>query len=186
MFLVMYASGAACTYAMGSISFSGMIRELVNKIYPSAGPRALALASVLTDIAKGFVAVTLFCTIVGHQFAQFGALFVYLGHVYPSCPNCKGGNGIGLILGAMIAVDPVVGLVSLCAWLFTYYVYRYATLAALVSAVMTPIISNSVGLGIDLQVLYLIAAIIFVRMRFKLRLLIEGKEPMVVWSVQNA
>ncbi|NNE80004.1 MAG: hypothetical protein HKN18_06985 [Silicimonas sp.] len=140
----------------------------------------------MANIAKGFVAVTVFCIIVGHEYAQFGALFAYIGHLYPLCPRCNGGNGIGLLLGAMVALDPIVGLIALLAWLFTYYVYRYATLSALAAAVMTPIISSLLGLGVEVYVLYPIAVMIFVRLRVSLRLLLEGNEPMVVWRFENA
>jgi len=186
MFLVVCALSAVCAYAVGSIPLSRLASTSISMLFPDAGGKTFALARVLADIAKGFAAVTAFCTIIGHEYAQFGVLFAYLGHLYPYCPRCNSGKGIGLLLGAMVALDPIVGLIALLAWLFTYYVFRYATLAALVAAFVTPIISSIVGLGVEIYVLYLIAAMIFLRLRVSLRLLLDGSERMVAWRVENA
>ncbi len=186
MFLLVCVLGAICAYAVGSIPASRLSDNFLGNLSPPAGDRMSAFVRVLADIAKGFAAVTVFSNIAGPEHAQFGALFAYLGHLYPYCPNCRSGNGIGLLLGAMVALHPIVGLIALLAWLFTFYVYRYATLAALVAAVMTPIISSMIGIGIEVHVLFIIAAMIFARLRLKLRLLLDGNEHIVVWKMENA
>ena len=186
MFLLVCVLSAVCAYAVGSIPASRLSDKFVRNLSPHAGDGVLALMRVLVDIAKGFLAVTVFSKIAGQEYAQFGALFAYLGHLYPYCPSCRSGNGIGLLLGAMVALHPIVGLIALLAWLFTFYVYRYATLAALVAAVMTPVISSMIGLGIEVHVLFIIAVMIFARLRLKLRLLLDGNEHIVVWKMENA
>ena len=179
---IVFFIGGAAAYAIASIPVGGWITSAIHHANLSFGPKTLALARVLLDIGKGAISIVIFCEVVGHQHAQYGALFAYVGHRFPICPKCQGGNGIGLLLGAMIALHPIIGLVALMSWLFTYYVYRYASMAALVSAAMTPIVASLVGLGIELHILFVIAGMIFVQQRGGLIRLMEGDEKMVAWD----
>ncbi|MEK6216501.1 MAG: hypothetical protein N2B03_04690, partial [Boseongicola sp.] len=77
------------------------------------------------------------------------------------------------------------GLVALLSWLFAYYVYRYAGLSAVVSAVMTPIISELLDFNIGLPFLLSLAALVIWRNRKSLERLAHGTEKMVTWDRSN-
>lgn len=172
----------AVAYVVGSSPFSGLIQNALALAFPQMGNRTLALARVLADIAKGYVSVLSFCLIAGFESAQFGVLIAYLGHVYRFDPNFGGGNGMGLLLGALIVLHPVISLIALIAWLFTYYVFRYASLSALTAAFVTPFSAAFLQLGVETYILFAIAVMIFIRQKSGLYRLFVGEEQMVVWE----
>ena len=124
--------------------------------------------------------------LVGFLFIAFGiligVLLAYLGHRFPICRKCWGGNGIAVLLGGLTVLHPAVGLTALISWLFAYYVFRYASLSALIAAVMTPLVAGIAGLNVDLQILFLISAMIFVQQKGGLKRLLNGDEDRVVWA----
>lgn len=144
--------------------------------------RAAALAKVLTDQLKGFLVVYLTCVYVGKDAAQVAAIAVYLGHVYPWIGVWQGSNGVGTLLGAVAALEPVMGLVALVTWLFTYFVFRLATLA-MCMATVAPIVVVATGTPNDsIAILATLAVLQLWRHRRRLRNLALDEEPMVDWS----
>ena len=63
----------------------------------------------------------------------------FVGHLFPLFFGFKGGKGVATALGVFAAVSlPVAGGLAL-TWMVTALVFRYSSLAALVSAVSAPI-----------------------------------------------
>ena len=42
-------------------------------------------------------------------------------------------------------MSPLIGFLALCAWLFTFFVFRYSSLSALMAAIVTPPIAMFTG-----------------------------------------
>ena len=182
MFGIEGVLGVFFAYAIGSMPVGRWITTIYCKDSTDVGLKPLALARVLADIVKGAFAVMVFCKLIGHGFDQYGVLLAYLGHRFPICRKCWGGNGIAVLLGALTVLHPLVGLTALISWLFTYYVFRYASLSALTSAIMTPLVSGLAGIGEDLHILFIITAMIFVQQKGGLKRLLAGDEERVSWS----
>lgn len=147
-----------------------------------SGSKLAALATVLLDGAKGLVAVIAARSIAGEDAAQLAALSSFLGHLFPVWLNFKGGKGVATLLGTSIGLSPVLGLIALGSWLFTYFVYRYSSLSALMSAIVTPLIGYMIGFGHAMVVLAIMAALLIWRHRENIARLRDGTEPMVDWS----
>lgn len=157
---------AILAFAAGSIPLSRLVT-------PNAIPknrdkqRFAALAKVMIDIVKGFTVVMvaqshhLDCAII----ATIG---VFLGHNFPLFKGVSGGNGLGTALGALIALEPTIGLTALSAWTFGYYVFQQPEVAALISATAVPLVAGFLTLPFSALPLWPIAFFIYWRNREKI------------------
>ncbi|NJD23916.1 MAG: glycerol-3-phosphate 1-O-acyltransferase PlsY [Betaproteobacteria bacterium] len=143
-------------YLLGSVPFAVISSKLFGladpRSYGSGNPGATnvlrsgnkkaALLTLIGDALKGVVAVLaarhfgLSDTVVA-----LVALAVFLGHLYPVFLKFKGGKGVATAAGVLLALDPVLGLVTLGMWLLVAYVSRYSSLAALAAAATAPLTS---------------------------------------------
>jgi glycerol-3-phosphate acyltransferase PlsY len=151
---VLFALGA---YLIGSISFAVIVSKCVGladpRSYGSKNPGATnvlrsgnkkaAIATLLGDCAKGFIAVWL----VRHFGPAYGvedngialvAIAVFLGHLWPVFFRFVGGKGVATALGVLLALSPWLGLMTLITWIVIAYAFRYSSLAALIAAVFAP------------------------------------------------
>ncbi|MEQ9038099.1 MAG: glycerol-3-phosphate 1-O-acyltransferase PlsY, partial [Silicimonas sp.] len=134
---------AVVAYLMGSIPFGLVITRLfglgdVRKIGSGnigatnvlrTGSKPAALATLLLDAGKGLVAVLLAKAWIGNDAAQIAALFAFLGHLFPVWLGFRGGKGVATFLGSVLGLAPIVGLIALGAWAFTFFVYRISSLS---------------------------------------------------------
>ena len=177
---------AIAAYIAGSIPLGQVLTSVLRSTSSSFGARSTAFIRVAGNISKSCAVVSL-GHLAGFVGAEVAAVFVVLGHVYPAHRQFQGGNGTATLLGALIALHPMVGLVALLSWLFAYYVFRYSGLSAIVSAGMTPVISELLDFNIGLPLLMSLAALVIWRNRKGLERLANGTEKMVTWdrSIQS-
>jgi glycerol-3-phosphate acyltransferase PlsY len=144
-------------YLIGSISFAVVMSRVFGlsdpRTYGSKNPGATnvlrsgskkaAIATLLGDCAKGWLAVWL----AVHFGERFGvedggvalvAIAVFLGHLWPVFFRFVGGKGVATALGVLLGLNVWLGLATLATWLIVAYAFRYSSLAALVSAVFAP------------------------------------------------
>lgn len=191
--LVIVAVGA---YLMGSVPFGIVVTRLfglgdIRKIGSGnigatnvlrTGSKSAALATVLLDAGKGLLAVLLAARFIGPDAAQVAGLFAFLGHLLPIWLGFRGGKGVATLLGVLVGLAPLVGLIAFGAWLFTFFVYRISSLSAIVAAVLTPLVAYIVGFE-ELTALILLTAVLLIwKHRGNIQRLIDGTEPMTVWS----
>ena len=179
-------------YLLGSLSFAVIVTRLMGQTDPRsygsknpgatnvlrAGNKTAALLTLLLDAAKGWLAV--FTTIVlGAPAGLISAVLiaVFLGHLYPLFFKFAGGKGVATALGILLAINPWLGLATLAIWLVIAGLLRYASLAAIISAIAAPIIytvslgTNPISLAISL-----ISLLLIWRHRSNIRHLIAGTE----------
>jgi glycerol-3-phosphate acyltransferase PlsY len=148
---------AISAYLIGSISFAVIVSKCVGladpRSYGSKNPGATnvlrsgnkkaAIATLLGDCAKGFIAVWL----ARHFGPGYGvedngialvAIAVFLGHLWPVFFRFVGGKGVATALGVLLALSPWLGLMTLVTWMVIAYAFRYSSLAALIAAVFAP------------------------------------------------
>ncbi|MEQ9054461.1 MAG: glycerol-3-phosphate 1-O-acyltransferase PlsY [Roseovarius confluentis] len=183
---------AVVAYLMGSIPFGLVITRLfglgdVRKIGSGnigatnvlrTGSKPAALATLLLDAGKGLVAVLLAKAWIGNDAAQIAALFAFLGHLFPVWLGFRGGKGVATFLGSVLGLAPIVGLIALGAWAFTFFVYRISSLSALVSAVLTTIVAYMIGFQDIAAVMVIMAVLLVWKHQDNIRRLIDGTEPM--------
>jgi glycerol-3-phosphate acyltransferase PlsY len=187
-------------YLLGSISFAVIMSWAFGledpRTYGSGNPGATnvlrsgnkwaAGLTLLGDAAKGWLAVwgvTYLHTPVSVQ--ALVALAVFLGHLYPIFLRFKGGKGVATAFGVMLAIQPLLALAAALSWLFAVKVFKYSSLAALVSAVCAPLfyVLGDQRVWVTqpqlVWVLAVVALLLLYRHRSNIARLIKGTEPRV-------
>lgn len=143
------------------------------------GNKLAALITLAGDLLKGLLpvlAVDLF-TASAPLVAATGVAAL-LGHMYPIYYGFKGGKGVATTLGVLLGYDWLLALVWIAFWIFTALVFRYSSLAALVSTFLVLIISwfwnDNIWLFISILI---ISVFVFWRHRSNIKNLLEGSEP---------
>jgi glycerol-3-phosphate acyltransferase PlsY len=144
-------------YLLGSIPFAVVCSRLFGLADPRSygsknpgatnvlrsGNKAAAIATLIGDLAKGWLAVFL----AQEYGAQYGygdafvgcvGLAVFFGHLYPVFLKFKGGKGVATAAGVLLAIDLRLGLATLATWLLVSFALRYSSLAALLAALAAP------------------------------------------------
>lgn len=143
-------------YLIGSISSAILIARLyaltdprsVGSGNPGAtnilrqGNKTAALLTLLGDVLKGAVPVLVarllttdpvILALVG------GAAFI--GHVFPVFFGFHGGKGVATGLGVYLALSWPAGLSLVACWLLVAAAFRYSSMAAIVTAALSPLIA---------------------------------------------
>lgn len=187
---------AVLAYLIGSIPFGLLVAKAFNLPDPRGigsgsigatnvlrtGSRTAALLTVLLDAAKGTLAVLVALVLVGEDAAQVAALAAVLGHCYSVWLKFKGGKGVATIFGSILAISPLVAIMALGAWVFTFFVFRYSSLAALIAALITPLVAVIGGFARMFILLIILALLLIWRHRANISRLRDGTEPMVNWG----
>ena len=127
------------TKGSGNIGATNVVRS---------GAKGLGALTFLLDAVKGYVAVIAAGWILARmgsptaivQNAQaIAAVFAILGHMHPVWLRFKGGKGVATAFGVFLALSPVAALIGLAAFLLVFLIWRYVSLASIVSAVVFPI-----------------------------------------------
>lgn len=99
-----------------------------------------ALIVLLGDALKGLIAVLIARLFHVHGIGLgFVALVVVVGHVFPLYFKFKGGKGVATSLGAILGLSFWVGIFLIATWLVVALIFRYSSLASLVTAIAAPI-----------------------------------------------
>jgi glycerol-3-phosphate acyltransferase PlsY len=67
-----------------------------------------------------------------------GLVFALIGHSFSCWTRFKGGKGVATSAGGLVVLLPLPTLVGVAAWVVTFFVSRYVSLASIVSAVALP------------------------------------------------
>ena len=76
----------------------------------------------------------------------------------------------------------MVGLIALASWLFTYFVFRYSSLSALMASILTPLVAILLGYGNLAALLLAMSGLLIWKHRANIERLRDGTEPMVSWG----
>lgn len=147
-------------YLLGSVSFAVVVSKLSGLPDPHSygsgnpgatnvlrtGNKSAALFTLLGDAAKGWLAVW-----IALKFAEeykldtaaiaAVAIAVFLGHLYPIFHRFRGGKGVATALGVLFALNPWMGLCVFATWITVFLFTRISSLAALIAAIASPLIS---------------------------------------------
>jgi glycerol-3-phosphate acyltransferase PlsY len=143
----------------------------------TAGSGAGALTLIL-DAMKGWLPVALSKFLGASELlvAAIG-LAAFLGHLFPIFLGFRGGKGVATALGVLLALFTQIALLIVGVWLLTAAVFRYSSLAALITAIAAPLLvwaldgrASYVGLTI------MICSFILIRHRDNFRRLLAGEE----------
>lgn len=178
-------------YLLGSISSAVLICRLVRlpdprlsgSMNPGAtnvlrlGGKKAASAVFLVDMLKGTIPVwgSYFLGIDAFVLGVI-AIAACLGHMYPIFFHFRGGKGVATALGAIAPIGLSLALMSMLTWLVTVAVFRFSSLAAIITALLTPLYTWMVNPQYTLPV-SMLCCLIVLRHHQNIRRLLLGTEP---------
>ena len=179
-------------YLLGSVSSAVLVSKLMGLPDPRQsgsgnpgatnvlrlGNKPAAALTLLGDVLKGvlpvLIAKYLDADTTGIALAGLGA---FLGHLFPVFFGFAGGKGVATSLGIFLALNPLIASSQVALWALMALVFRYSSLAALVTALATPVLLAwqmddpvLTGLGI------ILAALLVFRHRANIVRLVQGNE----------
>lgn len=149
------------------------------------GSKIGGLLTLGGDIAKGMFPVLAAGWLISDNAAVIAAtgLGAFLGHLFPIYFKFAGGKGVATALGVSLAIHPVVALIQIVTWLLVALIFRYSSLAALVTAAITPIAVWLIADEASFVVLSVgLAALLFYRHRSNIKRLIARTETKIQLS----
>ena len=189
---MLYLITPLAAYLLGSVSSAILISRLLGLPDPRTegsrnpgatnvlrlGSKPGAVLTLAGDIAKGVLPVLAAHWILDEPvLLALTALGAFLGHLFPVYFRFEGGKGVAPALGVLAAIDWQLALILIATWLVVAAVFRYSSLAALVTAAAAPVYlfwltgePAFVGLGVVL------AALLFFRHSENIRRLLCGNE----------
>lgn len=140
------------------------------------GNKPAAFLTLLFDSGKGAIAVLLALWFIGSDAAQLAGFGAFLGHLFPVFLKFKGGKGVATYLGTLLALSFATGFAACMTWLAIALLFRFSSLAGLVTAVMVPAWAWSLGRP-DLIVLAVILGVmLWSRHGENIKRLLSGQE----------
>ena len=142
------------------------------------GGRKAAIVTLLGDYLKGALPVYLALALpVGTATVVAAGLAAFIGHLYPVFFRFEGGKGVATAFGVVTGFAWPVAAAMAATWLATAVLFRYSSLASLVSAVMVPIyawlLTGSATLAAGLAAM---AVLMVMRHRQNIARLLAGTE----------
>ena len=178
-------------YLLGSISSAVLICRVarlpdprtVGSNNPGAtnvlriGGKAAAASVLLCDMLKGTIPVWLgYFLNIDPIILGVVAIAACLGHMYPIFFHFKGGKGVATALGAIAPIGLDLTGMIMATWLLVAFLFRYSSLAAIVTVLVTPFYAWTVKPQYTLPVAML-CCLIVLRHHQNIRRLLDGSEP---------
>ena len=167
IFLVFFYS-----YFLGSIPFGLIITKIflkqdIRKVGSGnigttnvlrTGKKSLAMTTLLLDSLKGYASIII-SLIYFNDLIFFSALFCFIGHIFPIWLNFKGGKGVAVYLGIILALSFSLGVVFGITWFCIALIFRYSSLSSMIGALavlLYSIILNDYSLSFFLFIIFII------------------------------
>lgn len=159
----------------------------------TAGKRMAAITAIL-DIGKGALAIALAGLIIGDgnlfvgnlalgTYAAKGlaAIAAVAGHIWPVFLKFRGGRGVAVFFGNLLALSPIIALPGAASLLLVAGLTRYVSLGSIIGTVVTYVFFSYLAIARSFPVEYLTYSlvgmlIIIVMHRDNIERLLAGKE----------
>ena len=140
------------------------------------GSKLGAVLTLIADAGKAGAAVILARVLATEDAAQLAGLAALFGHCYPIWLKFRGGKGVSTLFGLLFALAWPIGLAAGTTWLITAAIFRYSSLAALMTALLTPLFMIILSQYQMLTISIAITFLIFWRHRENIRRIISLEE----------
>ena len=141
-------------YLLGSIPFGFLLSYFFNKTDPRINGSnnigatniarlngwKLGLTTLILDVLKAFIPLKILLYYSSNLFTLF-SLAIFFGHIFPIWLKFKGGKGIAVFIGILLAISYLHGLIFLTTWLLIALGFKYSSLSALIASVVVLIFS---------------------------------------------
>lgn len=194
--MLVYLIIIVVAYLLGNISTSYIIaKKLIGVDIRTQGSGNAGSTNVLRtmgkkagaltfggDVLKGAVAVG-FARILAYYMkadqvtcAYIAVVAVVIGHNWPAFLGFKGGKGVATSLGSMLAINPVLALTCLGAFIIIVLVSKYVSLGSVLGICLSPVLMfishNTKGIWVTL---FLSASVVYTH-RANIKRLLNGTE----------
>ncbi len=183
-------------YLVGSLSFAVIISRGLGLADPRSygsrnpgatnvlrsGNKAAAILTLAFDALKGYVPVLLVLIFgprygLGETTAAFAGLAAFVGHLWPLFFRFQGGKGVATAAGALMAINPYLGLAVLLSWVIIAAFFRYSSLASIVAAAFAPFYQALIwGVEPALLAITAMSLLLIWRHEGNIKKLLAGKE----------
>ncbi|MFC3705770.1 glycerol-3-phosphate 1-O-acyltransferase PlsY [Devosia honganensis] len=143
------------------------------------GNRTVAAATLVLDALKAVVPVLLARYFWGEDAARIAAFGVFLGHCFPVWLGFKGGKGVAVMIGSLLALSWPVGVIFCAVWLLIALTRKISSLAALTAAATAPIFAYVISGERLALVVAGLALLLFYQHRENIGRLLKGAEPRI-------
>ena len=140
------------SYLMGSIPFGLILTKIfLNKDIREIGSgnigatnalrtgnKLIGYLTLIFDIAKAVVPV-IYVKINYPDLIYIASLCAFLGHVFPIWLKFKGGKGVATYVGILFSINILLGLIFVASWGIVFLLFRYSSLASIISSISVPI-----------------------------------------------
>lgn len=204
----------ASAYLLGSLNFAVIVsKERYNddirghgsgnggttNMLRTYGNRA-AVLTLLGDMAKAVVAVTIGCALLGLTLGGYlSAFFCVLGHVFPVFYRFKGGKGVATSAAAILMLNPAVFAVILFVFVVIVAGTKFVSLGSVMAALLYPVILHTVDKmttgwyaandipmwGFDLMFAFLMTVMVVFMHRENIKRLMNGTESKISFKKKN-
>ena len=157
------------TVGSGNIGATNVLRT---------GGKTLGAATLLLDALKGLIPV-LIAVQIGQTAAVCAAAGAVLGHMFPVWLGFKGGKGMATFLGVVWGLSWPVGAIACAAWLLVAALFRFSSLATLLSAAVAAIAAWFMTDHRTAILLTLLMVLIWVRHHQNIVRLLDSAEPKI-------
>jgi glycerol-3-phosphate acyltransferase PlsY len=140
------------------------------------GRKGLAAATLVGDMLKGTIAVSIVDWLHGTDAALIAGLGAVLGHVFPVWLRFKGGKGIATYIGVLIALSWPVAAAFGAIWAAVAALTRYSSLSGLVASALTPAMLWFFADGKAALLFAILTVLIWVMHRANIARLLAGTE----------
>ncbi len=178
---------ALLSYTVGSIPFGLIISIIMNKEDPRlTGSKnigatniartsgwKLGLLTLISDISKSYIPI--YFTMINHnEHLNEVMLFLILGHLFPIWLKFRGGKGVAVFIGALLAYNPVNAIVFLISWLIFALIFKYSSLSAILATFINMILI--ISMDQNYLIFIVISALIVFKHIPNIKRLLNGKE----------
>ncbi len=143
------------------------------------GNRKVAAATLVLDALKAVVPILIARYFWGEDAARLAALGAFFGHCFPVWLRFKGGKGVAVMIGSLLALNWPVGIIFCAVWLLIAFVRKMSSLAALTAAATAPIFAYVLGSERLALVVLGLALLLFFQHRENIARLLKGTEPTI-------
>lgn len=151
--------GIVFSYLLGSVNFSILLTRLAGKpdirSYGSGNAGAtnmlrtygkkIAFLTLFLDMTKGAAAAFLGLVLFPmDDLAYVCAFFCMIGHAYPCYFGFRGGKAVATSFGAVLVLNPLVGLLLVIVFFLIAMMSHYVSVASMLSLLLFPLLNQKI------------------------------------------
>lgn len=185
---LLFVVALVIAYFLGNISPSTILAKAVGKDIKKEGSgnagttnalrvlgKKAAVITLIIDIGKGVIAVLLGQLLAGPICGMWCALCAFAGHIWPITLKFKGGKGVAVAFGTILAINWKLALICLAIVAIMVIITRMVSVGSITAAVAFPILAFFMEKDF-LYVGIIMALILIVKHRANIVRLVHGEE----------